>query len=159
MPVDPLTHTAHWPVRSYELDSNGHVNNAVYLNYAEQLTIEHAELSGYGSEWTASRGGIWVVHRNLVTHHRPALYGDQLVLTVRVILVQGARGIRHTLICRAGGELLAEVVTEWVWTNRSDGRPGRVPAELVAKARDVTKETLARHPRVIRDLRLEPERP
>jgi acyl-ACP thioesterase len=32
--VDRLEHTEQWRVRTFELDSNGHVNNAVYLNYA-----------------------------------------------------------------------------------------------------------------------------
>ena len=40
--------TARWRVRSYELDSNGHVNNAVYLAYAEELATLHAEALGEG---------------------------------------------------------------------------------------------------------------
>ena len=57
MTVDPLVHRTRWRVRSYEIDQNGHVNNAVYLNYAEALTVEHAEASGYGRAWTEARGG------------------------------------------------------------------------------------------------------
>ena len=41
--VDPLIYNTRWLVRSYEIDQNGHVNNAVYLNYAEAVTVEHAE--------------------------------------------------------------------------------------------------------------------
>ena len=44
--IDPLAYRTTWPVRHYELDGNGHVNNAVYLNYAEHLTLLHAERSG-----------------------------------------------------------------------------------------------------------------
>ena len=153
MPVDPLVYTTRWRVRSYELDSNGHVNNAVYLNYAEQVTIEHAEASGYGAEWTTAHGGLWVVHRNLLTYRRPAVYGDELELTVRVILVQGARGVRQTEIRRAAdGELVAEVLTEWVWTRLADGRPERVPPELLERGREVTQATLARNPSLLHDL-------
>jgi acyl-CoA thioester hydrolase len=142
-------------VRSYELDSNGHVNNAVYLNYAEQVTIEHAEASGYGAEWSRARDGLWVVHRSLITHHAPALYGDELELTVRVLLVKGVRGMRHTEIRRAvSRQHLADVVTEWVWTSLSTGRPERVPQELIERGADVTAQTLAEHPTLVRDLRL-----
>src|SRR5437016_536298 len=110
--VDPIVYTTCWPVRHYELDRNGHVNNAVYLNYAEQLTIEHAELAGFGAEWSAAHGGWWVVYRSVLTYHRPAVYGDLLELTVRVELVQGTRGIRRTTIRRAAdGEPVAEVLT------------------------------------------------
>ncbi len=154
MQVDPLAYCTSWPVRHYELDGNGHVNNAVYLNYAEHLTLLHAERSGFGRSWTAARGGAWVVHRNLVDHHRPAYYGDQLDLRVRVLYVRGTRGIRHTQVRRqADGELCAEVLTEWVWTRLVDGRPGRVPDELVRLAAGVTGETLRRDPDLLNRLR------
>jgi len=54
--ADPLTYTLRWPVRGYELDSNGHVNNAVYLSWAEELTTAHAEAAGYGRVWSAAKG-------------------------------------------------------------------------------------------------------
>jgi acyl-ACP thioesterase len=42
-PADPIEYAARWVVRNYELDSNGHVNNAVYLNWAEEIASRHAE--------------------------------------------------------------------------------------------------------------------
>ncbi len=153
MTADPLVYMTRWKVRPYELDGNGHVNNAVYLNYAEALTIEHAELSGYGRAWAAGRGGAWLVHRSIVTHHLPAVYGDELSLTVRVELVRGVRGVRRTRIARVSdGADVAEVLTEWVWVDAASGRPALVPAELVQLARGVTEETLARNPAFVRDL-------
>ena len=142
--TDPIQYTVRWRVRNYELDSNGHVNNAVYLNWAEEIAAEHAEAAGYGRDWTLSKGGGWVIRRSEITHHRPAVFGDEVELTVRVELVKGVRGVRRTMIRRAGdGELLAEVLTEWVWVRLSDGRPARVPTELVELAADVTAATLA----------------
>jgi acyl-CoA thioester hydrolase len=152
--ADPLEYTASWPVRHYELDRNGHVNNAVYLNYAEHLTIEHAERAGFGAGWTTAQGGAWVVHRSAVRYHRAAVYGDVLDLTVRVLLVQGTRGVRRTTMLReCDRELMAEVLTEWVWVRLSDGRPTRVPEELVRVARPATEATLRENPQFLSDLR------
>lgn len=143
--VDPLVHTVRWRVRSYEIDQNGHVNNAVYLNYAEAVTVEHAEAAGYGRAWMEARGGAWVVRRHEVEYLRPARMGDELELTVRVELVRGVRGVRRTRISRvADGQAVAEVLSEWVWVRLSDGRPSRVPAELVEVAARATAATLAR---------------
>ena len=64
-------------MRSYELDSNGHVNNAVYLAYAEELAVLHAEARGFGREWTLIHGGAWVVRRHEIIYHRPARFGDE----------------------------------------------------------------------------------
>lgn len=143
--VDPLVHTVRWRVRSYEIDQNGHVNNAVYLNYVEALTVEHAEAAGFGRAWTESQGGAWVVRRHEVEYLRPARMGDELELTVQVELVRGVRGVRRTRIVRVGdGQAVAEVLSEWVWVRLTDGRPSRVPAELVAVAAPATAATLAR---------------
>lgn len=143
--ADPLIFTMRWPVRGYELDSRGHVNNAVYLSWAEEIATAHAEAAGYGRAWSAERGGGWVIRRSEITYHRPAAYGDEVDLTVQVELVKGVRGVRRTTITRAiDGRLLAEVLTEWVWVRLSDGRPTAVPQELVEIAAPATARTLAR---------------
>ena len=132
MTADPLRFSARWRVRGYELDSNGHVNNAVYLNWAEEIAGLHAEAAGYGREWALERGGTWVVHHADITWRRPALGGDEVEISVEVISIHGARGIRRTWIRRvADGELLAELLVEWAWVRIADGRPARVPREIV----------------------------
>src|SRR2546426_10230026 len=141
--ADPLEFTLRWPVRGYELDSRGHVNNAVYLSWAEEIATAHAQAAGYGREWSEQRGGGWVIRRTEITYHRPALYGDEVELTVKVELVKGARGVRRTTIRRVrDGELLAEVLTEWVWVRLGDGRPTLAPRELGEPAALVTPATL-----------------
>lgn len=125
-------YTERWRVRTYEVDENGHVNNAVYVQWAEHLSARHAETMGFGREWSVERGGAWVVRRHEVTYHHPALRGDEVELTVRVVRVGGVRGQRHTTVSRASdGTLLAEVASEWVWVRASDGRPAAVPREIV----------------------------
>jgi acyl-CoA thioester hydrolase len=130
--ADPLEFSQQWKVRTYEVDENGHVNNAVYLQWAEDLAASHAEAMGFGREWSVGRAGAWVVRRHEVTYHLPAYRGDEVELTVRVLGVRGVRGRRHTSIVRAtDGRLLAEVTSEWVWVRLRDGRPAPVPREIV----------------------------
>lgn len=130
---DLREHTERWTVRTYEVDENGHVNNAVYLQWAEELTARHGEAIGFGREWSIERGGAWLVRRHEITYHRPARRGDEVELTVRVVGVGGVRGRRLTTISLADDRTpLAEVATEWVWVRVSDGRPAAVPSEIVA---------------------------
>jgi acyl-CoA thioester hydrolase len=128
-----LEHTLRFKVRSYELDQNGHVNNATYVAWAENVTNEHAEAIGFGRAWSLERGGGWVVRRHEATYHLPAVALDEIEATVRVEGVRGVRGWRRTRIRRvADGALLAEVFSEWAWVRVTDGRPARVPDEIVA---------------------------
>ncbi|HEX2221216.1 MAG TPA: thioesterase family protein [Candidatus Limnocylindria bacterium] len=134
--ADPLVFSQRWKVRTYEVDENGHVNNAVYLQWAEQLTAEHAEAAGFGREWSVGHDGAWFVRRHEIRYHRPARRGDEVELTVRVVSVGGVRGSRRTEIRHAAsGQLLAEVASDWVWVRLSDGRPSRVPPEILAAFR------------------------
>jgi acyl-CoA thioesterase FadM len=51
---------------------------------------------------------------------------------VRVESLDRVRGVRRTSFRRAAdGVELAEVRSEWVWVRLSDGRPSRVPQELL----------------------------
>jgi acyl-CoA thioester hydrolase len=126
------SYTVRWRVRSYELDSNGHVNNSVYLAYAEEVATLHAEALAFGRKWTQKHAGAWVVRKHEITYRRPAKYGDDLELTTTVMSLRGASAVRHTLIKLVDGAHLAEVTTEWVWVRASDGKPARLPQELVA---------------------------
>ncbi len=144
MTADPLLYSERWRVRNHELDSNGHVNNSVYLAWAEEIATRHAEAAGYGREWSRERGGVWVIHRTEITFHRPAVYNDVVEVAVEVELIKGARGIRRTRITRAeDDELLAELWTEWAWVRLTDGKPMRVPAELVELGAPATARTTA----------------
>jgi acyl-CoA thioester hydrolase len=130
------TFTARWRVRSYELDSNGHVNNSVYLAYVEEVAVLHAESLGFGKAWTVLHGGAWVVRKHEIVYHQPARYGDELELTTTLLAMRGARGVRQTAINRTDGTRLTDVTTEWVWVRASDGRPMRVPLAMVEAFED-----------------------
>jgi acyl-CoA thioester hydrolase len=126
-------YTTTWLVRSYELDANGHVNNSVYVAYAEEVANQHAESIGFGRAWTKEHAGTWVARRHEITYFLAATYGDELQLTTEVVQMRGARAIRSTTIRRVGdNSLLVEMQTEWVWIRLSDGRPLRIPATAIA---------------------------
>ncbi len=125
-------YTTRWPVRLYELDVNGHVNNAVYLNYAEQVATEHAQSLGFGRQWALAHAGTWVARRHEITYRRPATFGDVLELTTRVEEMRGARAVRRTTIVHAESrETVTEIVTEWAWLRLPEARPARIPEELI----------------------------
>ena len=124
-----LSHTLRLRVRHYEMDALGHVNNAVYLQYAEEAAVEHARAIGFDEARWRELGGALVVRRHEIDYKLPAVAGDDLDVTTRVASVDRVRATRRTTIER-DGVLLAEAVTEWVLVGL-DGRPRRLPAEVV----------------------------
>ena len=131
--MDPWRFTARIAVRQYELDVLGHVNNAVYLNWVEQVAIDHVEALGFGRAWSLTQGGAWVVREHRITYHRAIEYGEVVLVTTLPQKLGGVRGLRRTEVHReADGTLMTEVMSDWIWVRTRDGRPARVPAELLA---------------------------
>ena len=120
--------------RAYELDSFGHVNHAVHLNYFEHGRFEVLARCGFTYDELARRR--WAIHvvRVEVDYLSEILVGDQLRIrtwaegfrrTSMVMLQEARRAPREgeaasTVVARA------RVVAVWIG---EDGRPIRVPAE------------------------------
>lgn len=120
-------------VRSYELDSFGHVNHAVYLNYFEYARFQALAGGGFPYAEMQARGwGVYVVHIE-VDYLREAHMDQRLRVRTWVdglrrgslILAQelGPDGDPSTVLARA------RVTAVWVGPDR---RPLRVPDEVRA---------------------------
>jgi acyl-CoA thioester hydrolase len=108
-----------------DLDALGHVNNAVYLTY-----FEHARI-GYGLKLmtTDSPAAIpFIVAEATVTYLRPAYYGDQLEVGVRVREI-GTKSfvMEYSLFRPASSEVVARGRTVQVWFDYEAGRSIPVP--------------------------------
>ena len=69
-------------VRSYELDSQGHVNYAVYLSYCEYSRVATLEQFGVSFDEYIKRGQFIVVAEAKVRYLAPAFMGDELEITL-----------------------------------------------------------------------------
>jgi YbgC/YbaW family acyl-CoA thioester hydrolase len=73
------SHKSNITVRGYELDSNGHVNNAVYLQYYELARWEMMKDLGFLDQLKGS-GLTVVVVESLVRYMRELCMFDELVV-------------------------------------------------------------------------------
>lgn len=65
-------------VRSYEMDVNGHVNHAVYHQYAEHARMEHFRVAGL-SQPALGEHGLTIVLLSTTVHFRAELRAGDLV--------------------------------------------------------------------------------
>jgi len=118
-------------VRSYECDSYGHVNNAVYLNYLE--VARHELLAAIGMNLTAVRAAGFglVVARIDIRYRRPAVEGDTLTILSRATKRLRVGGIIAQRILK-GDECIAEADVTWVSIDPR-GRAAPLPREFDLK--------------------------
>ena len=122
----------HLRVRSYEMDSLGHVNNAVYLHYLEQAGWEHSMQLGFTLERYAELGGIFILRKMEIEYLWPAVAGDTLAVTTWVEEMRGPRAVRKYEIKHAGaGKNIVRATSLWAWVDRTTGRPRPIPPVLL----------------------------
>lgn len=96
-------------VRGYELDLNGHLNQAVYLQYAEHARWELVRAAGIGQHaMLAARIGP-VVLETTIRYHRELRDGDEVDVSCEFEWGTGKTFRVRQEIRLTGGDLAAEV--------------------------------------------------
>lgn len=112
-----------------DIDFMGHVNNASYLKWVQAAVIDHWRALAPADAVAAH---LWVALKHEITYRRPTFLGDDVVATVLLEKVQGARAFYQTVIKR-GEEVLAEVQSSWCCVDATTLRPARLAREIVQR--------------------------
>ena len=112
------------------IDQLGHVNNAVWVQWMEQVAVAHWEAVADPAHRDAY---FWVVVRHEIDYLRAAFEGDRIVARTWVgESPQGARSTRHVEFVGPDGRPCVRAKTEWAIIDKAAGRPIRVPREVMA---------------------------
>ena len=127
-----MKHTAKLTVRSYELDSYNHVNNATYLNYLEVGRMEFLRVIGFDYGALIDAGlCLYVTHIDI--HYRAsARLFDELSIETEPVKLGKASGVFRQAIRNQRGELCAEAEVSWGCVNKS-GKPSKIPDKFMVE--------------------------
>ena len=112
-----------------DIDFMGHVNNAHYLRWVQDAVVAHWR--NLAPPEAVARH-LWVALKHEITYRRPTFLGDEVIATVLLEKVQGARACFETVI-RRGEEVLAEVKSSWCCLDIATMRPARLAKDIVAR--------------------------
>jgi len=125
-----MIHQSWLTTRSYECDSYGHVNNAVYLNYLEYARIQFLKRLPVSYLELRQRGIGFVVARICIDFKSQVGSGERLRIQTRPILKQKVRMVFQQSIYRdRDAELVAQAEVTWACVN-DQGKLIRIPPEL-----------------------------
>ncbi len=125
-PIFELTLTA----GPEHIDELGHVNNAVWVQWIQQVAVAHWEAVAPQAHKDAY---FWVVVRHEIDYLRAAHEGDRI--TARTWVGNAPHGARFDRLVEFTGEdgkVCVRSKTDWAIIDKASGRPIRVPAEVVA---------------------------
>ena len=113
-----------------DIDELGHVNNAVWVRWIQDLATAHWQAVAPPEHIAAY---IWVVTRHEIDYRGNVAAGD--VVTGQTWVPEppkGARFDRHVRFTGADGKVKVEAVTTWALIDRASGRLARVRDDIAA---------------------------
>ena len=112
-----------------DIDFMGHVNNSVYLKWVQDAVV--AYWSNVAPAEAVARH-LWVALKHEITYRKPTFLHDDVIATVILQKVRGARALYQTVIKR-GEDVLAEVTSSWCCVDAKTLRPARLASNLVER--------------------------
>jgi acyl-CoA thioester hydrolase len=112
------------------VDGNGHVNHVMYVQWMQEIAIEHYDSMG-GTAPTQALGATWVVREHKIVYMQPAFAGQEIEAQTWVVNLRRVRSLRsYQFVRTSDGAPLVRGETDWVFVDAETGRPRRIPDEI-----------------------------
>ena len=113
------------------IDENGHVNNVTYVQWMQEIAVEHyASIGGVEAQ---GKDATWFVREHRIEYLLPAFANEEIEIRTWVENVRRVRSLRkYEFVRKLDGKLLVRGETDWVFVDAKTGRPLPIP-EVVSK--------------------------
>ena len=125
-------------IPSHAIDENGHVNNVTYVQWMQDIAVEH--YSSIGGIKAQGPDSTWVVREHRIEYLLPAFSDEIIEIRTWVENIRRVRSLRkYEFVRRSDGKVLVKGETDWVFINAKTGEPKAVPIEVV-KVFEITRD-------------------
>ena len=112
------------------IDGNGHVNNVAYVQWMQDIAVEHYEAIG-GVNPMQLIGATWVVREHKIEYLLPAFENEEIEIRTWVENVRRVRSLRkYEFVRKSDGKILVKGETDWVFVDVKTGAPRAIPEEV-----------------------------
>jgi acyl-CoA thioester hydrolase len=127
------------------IDENGHVNNVAYVQWMQDIAVEHYAFIG-GIE-AQGPDATWVVREHKVEYLLPAFEGDMVEIRTWVENIRRVRSLRkYEFIRKSDEKKLVKGETDWVFVDVKTGSPHAVPDKVIRVFANATQNQSASKP-------------
>jgi len=111
------------------IDENGHVNNVAYVQWMQDIAVEH--YSSIGGVIAQGPTATWVVREHKIEYLLPAFAGEEIEIKTWVENVRRVRSLRkYEFVRKTDGKVLVRGETDWVFVDVKTGAPRAIPEEV-----------------------------
>jgi len=128
MPISP-TYSKLIKIPKSSIDENGHVNNVAYVQWMQDIAVEHyASIGGIEAQGSES---TWVVREHKIEYFLPAFENEEIEIKTWVENIRRVRSLRkYEFVRKSDDKVLVKGETDWVFVDVKTGMPRAVPKEV-----------------------------
>ena len=121
-----LVYVRSFTVPREAIDENGHVNNVAYVQWMQDIAMEHyASIGGVEAQ---GKNATWVVREHRIEYFLPAFAGQEIEMKTWVENIRRVRSLRkYEFVRKSDGKILVKGETDWVFVEVKTGRPLPIP--------------------------------
>ncbi len=112
------------------IDLNRHVNNVKYVEWMNDVVLEHSSKVGDTIEYQKEHGYMWVAKSHHIDYISSSYEGDELVLKTWVEEYKKTASIRHYEFIKED-KVIVKAQTVFVCLNLQTLRPIKIPEDTV----------------------------
>ncbi len=129
MTIPNSVYSRSFTIPASAVDENGHVNNVAYVQWMQDIAVEHyASIGGIEAQGHAA---TWVVREHRIEYLLPAFAGEEIEIKTWVENIRRVRSLRkYEFVRRSDGRVLVQGETDWVFIDAKTGRPLPIPEEV-----------------------------
>lgn len=113
-----------------DLDVYDHVNNVIYVNYAEEAAAQDFSSKGWSPVKLAESNLAIAMRRVHIQYLSLAMWGETLNIVTHQLEVNDTGGSRYVGMIHADGSPVAECILDWELVDRKSGEARPLPDEL-----------------------------
>jgi acyl-CoA thioester hydrolase len=111
------------------IDENGHVNNVAYVQWMQDIAVEH--YSSIGGVAAQGEHATWVVREHRIEYLLPAFENEEIEIRTWVENIRRVRSLRkYEFVRKSDGRTLVRGETDWVFVDARTGMPRAIPADV-----------------------------
>jgi len=128
MPISS-TYSKTFLIPRSSIDENGHVNNVAYVQWMQDIAVEH--YSSIGGVTAQGSDATWVVREHKIKYLLPTFAGEEIEVKTWVENIRRARSLRkYEFVRKSDGRVLVQGETDWVFVDLKTGLPQAIPEKV-----------------------------
>jgi acyl-CoA thioester hydrolase len=128
MPISS-TYSKSFIIPRSSIDENGHVNNVAYVQWMQDIAVEH--YTAIGGVTAQGPDATWVVREHKIEYFLPAFAGEEIEMRTWVENLRRVRSLRkYEFVRKSDGRTLVQGETDWVFVDIKTGTPRAIPQEV-----------------------------